>query len=273
MIIYLIENVVNNKVYVGQTIRTLEQRWTAHVQSMKNGNGCPALMNAMLKYGVENFTIKQIDSASTKEELDKKETYWITKYNATNRRYGYNIAPGGEGGNTYKHLDEVRMRDIKYKISQSKLGSKNAHAHPIKCKSIKTGVELFFDTVKECAEHFRVKHIIISGRASGRTRRLLNNEWLIAYQDCDYRDYVTHPQGYNLMIAVEVLIDGNWVEFKSLTDAYAKLSLKKPSKKFFRESDTCEYRGYLFRKSNKCVSTIPDECKGVGPEMSAGPKR
>ena len=210
MIIYLIENVVNNKVYVGQTIRTLEQRWTAHVQSMKNGNGCPALMNAMLKYGVENFTIKQIDSASTKEELDKKETYWITKYNATNRRYGYNIAPGGEGGNTYKHLDEVRMRDIKYKISQSKLGSKNAHAH---------------------------------------------------------------PQGYNLMIAVEVLIDGNWVEFKSLTDAYAKLSLKKPSKKFFRESDTCEYRGYLFRKSNKCVSTIPDECKGVGPEMSAGPKR
>lgn len=74
MIIYLIENVVNNKVYVGQTIRTLEQRWAAHVQSMKNGNGCPALMNAMLKYGVENFTIKQIDSASTKEELDKKET-------------------------------------------------------------------------------------------------------------------------------------------------------------------------------------------------------
>lgn len=172
MIIYLIENVVNNKVYVGQTIRTLEQRWTAHVQSMKNGNGCPALMNAMLKYGVENFTIKQIDSASTKEELDKKETYWITKYNATNHRYGYNIAPGGGGGNTYKHLDEARMRDI-----------------------------------------------------------------------------------------------------KSLTDAYAKLGLKKPSKKFFRESDTCEYREYLFRKSNKCVSTIPDECKGVGPEMSTGPKR
>ena len=24
---------------------------------------------------------------------------------------------------------------------------------------------------------------------------------------------------------------------------------------------------------NKCVSTIPDECKGVGPEMSTGPKR
>lgn len=273
MIIYLIENVVNNKVYVGQTIRTLEQRWAAHLQSIKHHNGCPGLMNAMLKYGVENFTIKQIDRASTKEELDEKETYWITKYKATDPRYGYNIAPGGEGGNTYKYIDEIRMRDIKHKISQSKLGLKNPHSHSIKCKSIKTGDELFFNTVKECAEHFNAKYVTISRRASGGIRHLFNDEWLISYQESDYDEYTTHPQGYNLMVAVEVLINGDWVEFKSLTDAYAALGLRKPSKRFFHNSDTREYCGYLFRKSNKCVSTIPDECKGVGSEMSTDPKR
>lgn len=54
----------------------------------------------MRKYGVENFTIKEIDrtECETKDELILKlndlEKYYIEKLN-TIRPYGYNISPGG----------------------------------------------------------------------------------------------------------------------------------------------------------------------------------
>ena len=69
--VYKITNIVNNKVYIGQTIQSLSTRFSRHKQTKEMR--CPHLANAIDKYGVNNFTIEQIDIANTKEELDGKE--------------------------------------------------------------------------------------------------------------------------------------------------------------------------------------------------------
>ena len=55
MLIYKITNTVNGKIYVGQTVRTLEERKWQHINTAKNGHK-NHLYNAMRKYGIENLT-------------------------------------------------------------------------------------------------------------------------------------------------------------------------------------------------------------------------
>lgn len=72
-IIYKITNLVNNKVYIGQTKQTLKRRYAHHLSSARHRDNY--LYRAMRKYKVENFKIEQIDTAETLEQLDTKE--WL----------------------------------------------------------------------------------------------------------------------------------------------------------------------------------------------------
>lgn len=107
MIIYRITNMVNGKMYVGQTTRSLSQRWREHCS---NSSGCTYLHNAITKYGKENFKVEQIDIALDQEELDYKERQYIMCYN-TLVPNGYNLTDGGSVG---KKISDV----ICYKISE-----------------------------------------------------------------------------------------------------------------------------------------------------------
>lgn len=128
MVIYKIANTINNKIYIGQTIRTLKKRWNSHVCEK---SGCIALNNSIQKYGKENFTIEQIDSAETLEELNEKEVYWISFYNSTNKEFGYNLRTGGSN-----HIvnDEVRQ-----KMSNSHKGKKKSESHRLNIIKAVTG--------------------------------------------------------------------------------------------------------------------------------------
>ncbi len=94
MKIYIIENRISNKKYVGQTVKSIEERFRGHVLST-NSNSNLHLHKAMRKYGIENFSIKEIDEASSYEELLLKEQYWINLLDTFNN--GYNQTLGGEG--------------------------------------------------------------------------------------------------------------------------------------------------------------------------------
>ena len=91
--IYLHRNKINNKVYIGQTIQPLEDRW-------KNGFGyktCYYFYNAIQKYGWDNFEHIILEQSEnwTQEELNNKEKEYIKLFNSTNPDYGYNICEGG----------------------------------------------------------------------------------------------------------------------------------------------------------------------------------
>lgn len=98
--IYKIENMVNQKVYIGQTSTSIELRFKEHIKNSKNNNlVCRPLYNAMRKYGVENFKISIVEEC-LEENLQEREIFWIEQFGSF--KSGYNATLGGEGR---KYLD------------------------------------------------------------------------------------------------------------------------------------------------------------------------
>lgn len=92
--IYKFTNIKNGKVYIGQT-RYLATRYREHKSELLNSKHHNSyLQRAVNKYGFDSFEYEIICRCPI-EELDTKEIYYITLYDATNRTKGYNINPGG----------------------------------------------------------------------------------------------------------------------------------------------------------------------------------
>ena len=108
MIIYLVTNLINQMKYVGQTTRTLKQRKSSHLSSSKKGSTY-YLHRAIRKYGAENFKWEVIHNATSEEELNEKETYFIKEYN-TNSQVGYNLTEGGRGIRGWKHSELTKEK-------------------------------------------------------------------------------------------------------------------------------------------------------------------
>jgi group I intron endonuclease len=92
--VYVIENKITGKLYVGQTICPKNRR-KQHFSRTPHGN--PLLDRAVLKYGRANFDFSTIEELETLEEANSREAYWIT-YLRTLVPGGYNLKEGGEAG-------------------------------------------------------------------------------------------------------------------------------------------------------------------------------
>ena len=90
MIIYKITNLINSKIYIGQTIRTLEDRILQHQYDDLYVD------RAIKKYGWDNFKAEVIEECETIEKLNEREMYWIKELNSKAPN-GYNLTDGGEG--------------------------------------------------------------------------------------------------------------------------------------------------------------------------------
>lgn len=90
--VYKAENVENGWVYIGSTTSTVEERQKDHIQKSMLGSG-HEFQDAINTYGFENFNWEQIDTASSFNELAKKETEYILAYDS--RENGYNRDCGG----------------------------------------------------------------------------------------------------------------------------------------------------------------------------------
>ena len=106
--IYKITNLVNNKVYIGQTRQDIHKRFIQHCSCSNKNFYKSKLHEAIRKYGKNNFTIECIDTASNLDELNEKEVYWINYYNSLDINFGYNITSGGGGTPNYHHSDETK---------------------------------------------------------------------------------------------------------------------------------------------------------------------
>lgn len=92
-IIYKITNEINDKIYIGQTIRTIDERWRHHVYYSLTGLHKTKLARAIRKYGKESFKIEILEET---EDLDKREIFYISFFKSD--LFGYNIKIGGNGG-------------------------------------------------------------------------------------------------------------------------------------------------------------------------------
>lgn len=91
--IYLISNSFNEKKYVGQTTASLEERFARNTYPCMKSKNMPIVF-AVQKHGKKNFSIKEIDTASSVKEANEKEVYWGNFYNCLSP-HGYNLKLGG----------------------------------------------------------------------------------------------------------------------------------------------------------------------------------
>ena len=106
-VIYKIYNDINDKVYIGQTVRTMDRRWKEHLNAAQGANRNTALYNAMRKYGIESFHIEMVKECSEKE-LDYYEEYYIKQFNSLVPN-GYNMTTGGDKGKKLDYDEVVRI--------------------------------------------------------------------------------------------------------------------------------------------------------------------
>lgn len=106
--IYVITNQINGKQYVGKTNTTIEERWRHHQNDSERYASRP-LYRAFKKYGIENFSIKELEQCSS-QEAPSLEIYWIGKLNTYEN--GYNATRGGDGSTLYdyKELAEAYLK-------------------------------------------------------------------------------------------------------------------------------------------------------------------
>lgn len=128
--IYKITNLQNNKIYIGQTVKSPMARFNAHwwdaVRFMKREQDGKAndhesrLYRALVKYGKNNFKVEAIHDVLADEDINELETYYIKLYKATDPEIGYNIAEGGN--KPPSRINRHQTVETKQKQSQVQLG-------------------------------------------------------------------------------------------------------------------------------------------------------
>ena len=118
--IYRILNKITKKCYIGETkCLDVTRRWNQHKKTIENNKGCcPALRDAVIKYGIENFVFTVVVICFDDDRF-KCEKEYIQKYNSVVPN-GYNITNGGEGGGGFqgkKHTEEIKNK-IKNTLKQ-----------------------------------------------------------------------------------------------------------------------------------------------------------
>lgn len=167
--IYKIENLVNGKAYVGQTVRDFKTRIYEHFYKLNNNTHYnPHLQSAWNKYGEGNFLAKKIVESPI-YELDKLEQEYIEYYEA--KRMSYNIE---SGGNESKTLSKETIKKI---VEQS--------YKPV----ILLNTKEEFNSIKEASEKYGVLDSGITSCCKGDRQhagRLENGEWMVWRYKEDY---------------------------------------------------------------------------------------
>jgi len=146
MIIYAIQNKINDKLYIGQTTLSLEQRVSKHLRT----RGCSAIHASLLKYGLDNFNVSIIDdSATTLEYLNELEQKYILEYDTISPK-GYNLVCGGS--------NSILSEESRNKISQTLKGRKHTEEAKIKIGESSRKRKRTKETCKKISEALKGKH-------------------------------------------------------------------------------------------------------------------
>jgi group I intron endonuclease len=176
--IYKITNDINNRVYIGKTENSIEQRFKEHCREYKRERAeARPLYRAMNKYGIEHFHIEPIEETDKPEEREK---YWIEYFNSYHD--GYNATLGGDGKayldrelliNTYLkkqnvaetakilgvdagHLREI-LKSNNIEIKSSQEIAKEKFSKKIAMYDLEGNLLKNFSSLTEAAEYIQIK--------------------------------------------------------------------------------------------------------------------
>lgn len=154
--IYKITNIKTNKVYVGQTSKSIDARLSAHIKCAKRKVN-RYLYDSMNHHGYDNFIIELIESVETKNEADEREKFWINHL-TTLYPMGYNMTSGGGGGNTLLAYSEEEKKAFYAKQQESRKGYSHSEETRNKISESKTGQILSTEHKNQISETLKNKY-------------------------------------------------------------------------------------------------------------------
>ena len=159
--IYKHTNLINNKIYIGQTCQKPENRWGIEGKNYINNS---EFYNDIKKYGWNNFSHEILYSNLSLKEADQIEIDLIKKYDSTNKDKGYNRDKGGHNslhseatkrkmrinqlGEKNSFFKHKHTEETKKLISEALKGENHPRRRKVKC--IETGT--VFNTLSEASE-------------------------------------------------------------------------------------------------------------------------
>lgn len=241
--IYKISHPMINGVYIGQTVKTPEERFKEHAREA-NGNrrpskGAGALYEVIRAFGPDKFKVEKIGSAKSKKELNDLEAYHIKQYNSKQSGLNRVNPPQTEpkiiqstctikinGKNiSYSSIKELcRILDIPYTsllywVNKRHESIKNAIKRVIEGakKQNEKGFYCFrkkYKTYTELSNDKRINRYKLTGREiAARVRNGLSVE-----------DAIKLPKQSKKSIILS--INGEQIKYANISEAYKSLSVK-----------------------------------------------
>jgi group I intron endonuclease len=288
--IYKITNLVNNKVYIGQTKYTAEWRWQTHLRDAfdsKSENYNVILHRAIRKYGIEKFQVEEIEQCTT-QYLSEKERYWISYYDSFNKEKGYNMTLGGEGSKIYNDEQILQLWNQGYAISEiTRLLPFKISAGTVRKILLGNGVNIdeMHKRKRQILVHNNTKAVyqydkngnfiktFYSASQAGRELNISDNNiaqaangqiksaggFLWSYE---YKDKIETPKHYNkIMIVGKYTLDNKLVElYTSLTSAATNnkdIGVNRKTLAIYCENGK-EYKGFIWKYMDTSNGIIHD---------------
>jgi len=151
-LIYKAVNILNGKIYIGFTTRTLKTRIKAHIHSVNSGSDY-YFHNAIRKYGIDSFKFEAIyESEDAKHTLKVMEPLYIKEHDSHESLSGYNMSWGGDNvmlGRKHSKESKIKMSmnsaarrpEVKEKMRQAKLGTQHTEEHKAKIRAFRHSEE------------------------------------------------------------------------------------------------------------------------------------
>lgn len=143
--IYLIKNILDDKVYIGSSIN-LKSREYKHFWMLRKGiHDNNYLQSSYNKFGEENFKFEILENCE-QDLLVEKENHYIEKYKSIQSEFGYNLAKVTD-------LRRNNLNDVvKKNLSKHNL-NKNGNFNKFSLIEIETGKINEFDNLVDAANY------------------------------------------------------------------------------------------------------------------------
>jgi group I intron endonuclease len=156
MLIYKITNLINKKVYIGQTVQSLKKRKNKHLSELRNKKRPNShLTLSFHKFGENSFIFETIESCNSLSELSEREKFWIKHYKSNDKNFGYNETEGGTGT---AGLNKAILKEMGLKVSKSLKGRKLSKEHSKKIGLAQKGKIISLEQRKKISETLKRKY-------------------------------------------------------------------------------------------------------------------
>jgi len=157
--IYKIENLSDNKIYIGSSVIINSRKYKHFWMLRKNIHDNNHLQNSYNKFGKKKFTFTILELCNI-EDLIMLENKYINTYKTDNSEFGYNLAKVNEfRRNTFN--DDVKLSLSKYNLN------KNGNIKKFILTEISNGKSNIFDNLFEAS-----RYLINEGFTNGSERNV-----------------------------------------------------------------------------------------------------